>query len=108
MVDWYVIEYLYPNALQRFICTMFPNTGVISMSTLMMYDIKKLYYFFDKNGIYLSVEPYNPNQWVFSISLHNGIVFGPTQNSKKTREDAECDGFIECFKVLEKIIGENV
>jgi hypothetical protein len=47
---------------------------------------------------------YNPHQWVFSISLHNGIVFGPTQESKKTREEAEEDGFFECFRVLDKIV----
>lgn len=104
MVDWYVIEYLYPNALEKFVNTMFPNTGVISISTLSMYDIKKLYHFFDKNGVYLSIEMCNPAQWLFSISLQNGIVLGPTQNWKKSREEAECEGFIECFKVLEKII----
>jgi hypothetical protein len=87
-MDWYTIEYLYPNALSKFKERMFPNVGVLSLSTL----------------VYLSIEMYNPHQWVFSISLHNGIVFGPTQESKKTREEAEEDGFFECFRVLDMII----
>ena len=101
-MDWYVVEYLYPDAFNRFKDVMFPNLGVISVSTLECYDVKKLYRFFDGEGVYLNVEMYNPHQWVFSISLHNGIVFGPSQESKSTREQTECDGFLECFKVLEK------
>jgi hypothetical protein len=108
MVDWYIIEYLYPNSLKKFIKTMFPNTGILSISTLEYYDIKRLYHFFDKNGIYLSVEMCNPYQWIFTISLHNGIVFGLTHSSKKTREEAECEGFTECFKIMEKIIFDNL
>jgi hypothetical protein len=103
-MDWYSIEYLYPNALSKFKERMFPNVGVLSLSTLVYYDNKKLYQFFDKEGVYLSIEMYNPRQWVFSISLHNGIVFGPTQESKKSREEAEEDGFFECFRVLDKIV----
>lgn len=103
-MDWYTVEYLYPNALSKFKERMFPNVGVLSLSTLLYYDNKRLYQFFDKEGVYLSIEMYNPHQWVFSISLHNGIVFGPTQESKKTREGAEEDGFFECFRVLEKLI----
>jgi hypothetical protein len=102
MIDWYVIEYLYPMAFKKFIKSMFPNVGVVSTSTLKLYDYRKLYRFFDKEGIYLNIEMYNPNQWVFSISLENGIVFGPTQTSKPTREEVEIDGFFECFKILEK------
>lgn len=108
MIDWFVIEYLYPSAFKKFIDTMFPNTGMPSISTLDFYDMKKLYYFFDKNGIYMSIEMYNPQQWVFTVSLQNGIVLGPTQNSKKTREDAECEGFVECFKLMEKIIIDRI
>jgi hypothetical protein len=108
MMDWYVIDYLYPNALKKFIDTMFPNIGMPSISTLEFYDIKRLYNFFDKNGVYLYVEMYSKDQWVFTISLNNGVVFGPTQNSKKTREDAECDGFSECFKLMEKIILDKI
>lgn len=107
MMDWYVIEYLYPNSLKKFVEMMFPNIGLPSISTLEYYDIKKLYYFFDKNGIYLSVEMCNPSQWLFTISLQNGIVFGLSQNSKKTREEAEIEGFIECFKIMEKMIFEK-
>lgn len=108
MIDWYTIEYLYPNAFRRFSEVMFPNVGVLSISTLEFYDYKKLYQFFDKDGIYLTIEMYNPHQWVFSISLHNGIVFGPTQDSKRTREETETNGFIECFKIMDKIIKDNL
>ena len=103
-MDWYVIEYLYPVAFERFKSVMFPNVGVISLSTLGLYDSKKLYQFFDKEGVYLTVEMYNPHQWVFTISLKNVIVFGPTQDSRTNREETETDGFLECFKILNKII----
>ena len=103
-MDWYVIEYLYPNAFKRFTGTMFPNVGVVSLSTLGLYDPKKLYQFFDKEGVYLTIEMYNPHQWVFTISVNNGIVFCPSQDSRTNREETETDGFLECFKILNKII----
>ena len=106
-MDWYVIEYLYPIAFQRFKDIMFPTVGVISLSTLGLYDSKKLYQFFDKEGVYLTIEMYNPHQWVFSISLANGIVFGPTQDSKTTRSEVEYDGFLECFRILDKLIRDK-
>ena len=102
MIDWYVIEYLYPRSYRKFTDTMFPNVGVISISTLNLFDNKKLFKFFDNLGVFLNIEMYNKHQWVFSISLDNGIVFGPSQTSKPTREEVECDGFNECFRVLEK------
>ncbi len=107
-MDWYVVEYLYPNAFNRFKATMFPNMGVISISTLGLYDSKKLYQFFDKEGVYLTIEMYTPSQWVFSVSLKNGIVFGPTQDSKTTREETETEGFLECFKILDKLIKNKI
>jgi hypothetical protein len=107
-MDWYVIEYLYPNAFNKFKTTMFPNVGILSISTLGFYDSKKLYQFFDKEGVYLTIEMYTPSQWVFSISLKNGIVFGPTQDSTPTREETETDGFLECFKILDKILKEKI
>lgn len=107
-MDWYEIEYLYPKSFERFKKIMFPYVGVISLSTLEFYDNKKLYRFFDKEGVYLTIEMYNPNQWVFTISLQCGIVFGPTQDSKRTREECECDGFIECFRLMDKLITEKV
>jgi hypothetical protein len=107
MIDWYTIEYLYPKAFKEFSKKMFPNVGVLSISSLEFYDTKKLYYFFDKEGVYMTIEMYNPKQWVFSISLHNGIVFGPTQESKTTREETEQCGFIECFKVLDNLIKDK-
>ena len=108
MLDWYTVEYLYPNSFKRFSDLMFPNVGVISLSTLGVYDTKKLYQFFDKEGVYLTIEMYNPHQWVFSVSLHNGIVFGPTQVSTATREETETDGFLECFKILDKILRDKM
>ena len=102
-MDWYSIEYLFPKAFKRFAEVMFPNVGLLSLNTLEFYDTKKLYQFFDKEGLYLTLEMYNPNQWVFSISLHNGVIFGPTQNSKPTREETELDCFLECFRILDKM-----
>lgn len=102
MFDWYTVEYLYPKAFNQFIRAMFPNVGIISTSSLCFYDIKKLYRFFDNQGIFLNVDMYNPNQWGYSISLQNGSVFCPTQQSKPTRENIESDGFMECFKLLDK------
>ena len=102
-MDWYSIEYLFPKAFKRFAEVMFPNVGLLSLNTLEFYDTKKLYQFFDKEGLYLTLEMYNPNQWVFSISLHNGVIFGPTQNSKPTREETELGGFLECFRILDKM-----
>jgi len=107
-MDWYVIKYLYPNAFKRFAESMFPNVGVISLSMLNLFDNKKLYNFFDKEGVYLNIEMYNPKQWGFILSLNNGIVFGPSQFSKTTREESENDGFIECFKMLDKIINDKL
>jgi hypothetical protein len=34
-------------------------------------------------------------------------VFGPTQDSKKNREEVECAGFVECFKIMDKIIRDK-
>jgi hypothetical protein len=107
MLDWYCVEYLYPTAFKKFNDVMFPNIGVLSLSTIETYDIKKLYWFFDKQGIYLTLETYNPNQWVFTISLSNGVVFGPTQFSKENRVDIEKDGFLECFKLLDKKLSHD-
>ncbi len=107
-MDWYVIEYLYPTAFNKFKATMFPNVGVLSLSTLGLYDSKKLYQFFDKEGIFLTIEIYKPSQWVHTISLKNGIVFGPSQNSSSSREECENDGFLECFKTLDKIMKEKI
>ena len=56
MLDWYFIESLFPKSLNLFSKTMFPNVGLPSLSVIQYYDIKKLYNFFDKNGIYLTVE----------------------------------------------------
>ena len=105
-MDWYIIEYLYPRAFKRFSESMFPNVGVLSISTLNLYDNKKLFKFFDKQGVYLTVERLSKEQWLYTISLKNGIVYGPVQESKATREEIEIDGFNECFKTLDNILGE--
>jgi hypothetical protein len=103
MMDWYTIEFLYPNGFKRFTEIMFPNLGVLSLNTLEFYDTKKLYQFFDKEGVYLMVEIYNPKHWGYNISLSNGAVINSSSNgSKNTREEIEVDGFLECFKILEK------
>lgn len=107
-MDWYIIEYLYPKSFERFKNTMFPNVGVLSLSTLNLYDSKKLYQFFDKEGIFLNTEMYNLNQWGFTISIKNGIVICPTQSSTQTREESENEGFFECFKILDKLINEKL
>jgi len=101
-MDWYTIEFLYPIAFKRFKERMFPNLGIISISSLYFYDIKKLYYFFDKEGVYLTTEICKPSQWIFSVSLSNGVVFGLGDCSKQNREDIEVEGFYECFKILDK------
>ena len=60
-MDWYTIQYLYSNAMELFCSTMFPNVGVPSISVLEYYDNKKLYNFFDKQGIFLTIEMYTKN-----------------------------------------------
>lgn len=106
-MDWYTVEYLYLKAFKRFAEVMFPNVGVLSLNTLEFYDIKKLYQFFDKEGIYLTIEMYKKDQWGFNISLHNGIVLCPIQDSQTSREECEISGFLECFKILDKHLNEN-
>ena len=81
-MDWYVIEYLYPKAFKKFTDTMFPNVGILSLSTLMLYDVKKLYQFFDKQGVYLNVEFLLPNQWLFSVSLKKNLKYSSNPSWK--------------------------
>jgi hypothetical protein len=104
MMDWYTIEFLFPESFQRFTETMFPNIGIPSLSCLHLYDIKKLYKFFDNEGIFLTIEAYNSHHWVYTISLENGICFGPGCVSASSRFDIEVEGFSECFKILDKKI----
>lgn len=102
-MDWYCVEYLYPRAFTRFKDVMFPNVGIISLSTLDFYDIKKLYGFFDNEGVYLTTEMYHEESWGCTISL-NGVTIGLGGDSIRTRSEAESFGFIECFKLLDKRI----
>lgn len=101
MVDWYYIKNNYPKSFDKFIQNMFPNVGIPCITSLNFFDIKKLYKFFDINGVYLHIEMYSKNQWVFTISF-NGFVIANGIDSKSTREEIEVDGFRECFKMLEK------
>ena len=101
-MDWYTIEYLYPLSFKKFKEMMFPNTGIISLTVLENYDLKKLYHFFDKMGVYLIVEKFKYDQWVHTIST-NDVVLGPG-NFNTTREGTEEEGFTECFKILEKTL----
>lgn len=103
-MDWYTVEYLYPNALRIFSKMMFPNVGLPCLSVLHYYDIKKLYKFFDKNGIFLTVEMITLNAWVYTISLTQNKICFPCQDSKSNRESVEIEGFYECFKILEEKI----
>jgi hypothetical protein len=86
---------------------MFPNVGLPCLSVLNYYDIKKLYKFFDKNGIYLTVEMMTKNNWVYSVSLHEGKIFYPCQSSQPNRESIEVEGFYECFRLLEMKLKET-
>jgi hypothetical protein len=105
-MEWYTINFLYPQAFKKFVNTMFPNIGLLSISTLCDYDTKKLYQFFDKEGIYLTLERLYPNIWVYTLSMENGLTIAPKQDSKLSREEIECDGFFECFKILDKKLTE--
>ena len=100
MMNWKKIRIVYPHAYQRFVEVMFPYVGVIGLSTLYLFDPKKLYYFFDKEKVFLMIERFGPNQWLYIITLGDGSVFCPTQSSRSSREEIEFDGFTECFRVL--------
>jgi len=101
-MDWYIIEYLYPNSFKLFIDTMFPSTGILSISVLKNYDIKKLYNFFDKQEIYLILELHCSNRWNYGIQVNNWYISSDV--FEKTREDIEAEGFTYCFKKLEEKI----
>lgn len=107
-MDWHKIEDTCPKSFRKFISIMFPNVGLLSITTLDYFDNKKLYKFFDNQGIYLTIEMYNRNLWGYSISLDNGVVIGLTKEGRKNREDVELDGFMECFQILNKSIEDKV
>jgi hypothetical protein len=101
MLDWYVIEIFFPKSFELFSKTMFPNVGIPSISVLQYYDIKKLYRFFDKNGVYLTVEMLTKYHWIYNISMNDNCVMFPCQEPKHNRELIEIDGFFECFRLME-------
>lgn len=107
MIDWYVIEYLYPESFKRFIDVTFPNIGIVSISSLSFYKIKNLYTFFEKEGLHLNVEQCCPKRWLYTISVKNIIVLGPLNLKENTKEEIEIEGFVECFKILDKILITN-
>lgn len=100
-MEWYVIEHLYPMAYRKFVNIMFPTMGVLSISVLSFFDVKKLYKFFDKDEIYLTLEMLNKNQWCYTINLYKGNVIGSAGCLNSSREEVENEGFIECFKILD-------
>lgn len=105
-MDWYVIEYLYPKAYKKFVETMFPNMGVISVSVLKNFDIKKLYYFFDKQGYYLILELNQLNQWSFTLKKDKWVIC-ENGDIKNSREEIEEIGFNYCFKQMEASLDCN-
>ena len=100
MLNWKKIKEEFPQSYGMFVETMFPYVGVIGTSTLHLFEVKKLYYFFDKYGIYLTIERIGNSQWLYTISLRNGNVICPRQETRSTREEIELDGFFECFRIL--------
>jgi hypothetical protein len=107
-MDWYTIEFLYPESFDRFAKTMFPNVGLISTYTLSHFDVKKLYNFFDKEGIFLHLEMYSLHRWAYSISLDCGTVLCPSTEIKSSRTEVEYDGFYDCFRLLDKKIRDKL
>ena len=93
MIQWKKIKNSYPYSYKRFVEVMFPYVGVIGVSTLDVFDTKRLFFFFDKENVFLNVERLGSYQWVYTISK---------QETRQTREEIEIDGFNECFKVLDR------
>jgi hypothetical protein len=105
-MDWYVIEYLYPNSFKKFVETMYPSMGLISISVLKNFDTKKLYYFFDKQGYYLILEINHLNQWSFTLKKDKWVICDNNE-LKNSREEIEEIGFHYCFKQMENNINCN-
>lgn len=103
-MDWYEIGYLYPKSYKKFVETMFPNIGIISVSILKYFDLKKLYQFFDNEGIYLNIEMITLNNWTYTINVNGNMITSSDLYYRFTREEIENDGFYECFKILDKKI----
>ncbi len=106
-MEWYIIEYLYPSAYKLFTDKMFPNIGLLSTTLLKNYDLKKLYNFFDGQGIYLNVEIILPQQWCYHISRKDNYYVKTGNKNFQTRESCEVDGFTNCFLLLDKKINET-
>jgi len=98
-MDWYEIQYLYPNSYDKFVKTLYPNIGIISISILSHFDYKKLYSFFDNEEIYLNIEMNTPSCWSYTITMGKNIIASP--NFANTRNKIEELGFYECFKLLD-------
>lgn len=108
MIDWYIIQYLYPESFKRFVEDTFPNIGVISLCCLSFYDVKKLYWFFKKNGITMNVELINKDKFIYVISLNCGVTIVPSQISKNSKIEMEIDGFFDCFRRLDIKLRESI
>jgi len=102
MIQWKKIKNNYPHSYKRFVEVMFPYVGVIGVSTLDVFDTKSLFFFFDKENVFLNVERMGSYQWIYTISLSDGRGSFPKQETRQTREEIEIDGFNECFKVLDR------
>ena len=102
MINWRKIQDECPLSYRRFSEVMFPSIGVLGLSTLYLFDPKKLFGFFDKEKIFLTIDRFGYNQWVFTITLTDGRVLCPHQESRNTREEIEIDGFMECFRIMEQ------
>jgi len=107
MIQWKKIKNNYPHSYKRFVEVMFPYVGVIGVSTLDVFDTKRLFFFFDKESVFLNVERLGPYQWVYTISLSDGRGSFPEQETRQTRDEIEIDGFNECFKVLNRELINN-
>lgn len=74
------------------------------IDSLIIGNLRLLYGFFDDNYVYLQphlIEQLNTEEgWGYELSYPGGIL--DEEKSYKTRVDAENDGFLECFKVLEE------
>jgi hypothetical protein len=101
-MDWYEIQYLYPNSYEKFVRTLFPNIGIISLNILNYFDIKKLYSFFDNEQLYLNIEMNGKFVWSYTITMGNEGTLISNVNFANTREKIEELGFMECFKLLDK------
>ena len=71
MIDWYSIEYLYPSSFKKFTNIMFPNVGVLSLSTLEFYDTKTDS--LQQKNIWHEINSTEKAKWIDTIKSHSQI-----------------------------------